>query len=250
MSRVVERTRVDVVVLTWNDADDARRAIASALDSVDVEVEVQVVDNGSDVAFAATDVPRVVVHRSPSNLGVGGGRNVGARLGGAPFVCFLDSDAALEPTCLARLVAPLLADEAVALSAPVFDGQVPEIGAGRAPTPWRKIARGLSLTDRYAEVPHGDRRVWDIEFAIGACQLVRRSAFEGIGGIDDSARFGPEDLDMCLRLGDAGHRLVQVADASCDHVARRSSRRWFSRRGAAHAVAVLRHFANRRKVRS
>lgn len=238
---------IDVVVLTWNDAEDARAAVASALASPGVEVRVVVVDNGSDVPFASDDAS-VEVLRSATNLGVGGGRNHGATAGEAPFLCFLDSDAVLEPACLERLVAPMVEEPDVGLTAPVFAGQAIEIGAGRAPSMARKIARGFGLTDTYRAVPHGDGRRWDIDFAIGACQLVRRSAFDAIGGIDDSARFGPEDLDMCLRLGDAGFRRVQVADAVCDHVARRSSRKLLSRRGLDHAKALVRHYWNRRSV--
>lgn len=236
---------VDVVVLCWNDQDDARRAIGSALASEGVDVRVHLVDNGSEPAFAPEGVdPRVEVLRSETNLGVGGGRNRGTVHGSAPFVCFLDSDAVLEPSCLRRLVDAVQADPRCGLAAPVFAGQSPEVGAGRAPTMLRKIVRGLGVTDRYRRMrPSGAVASWPVEFAIGACQLVRRDAYTEVGGIDAAFAFGPEDVDFCLRLGRADWSCVQVRDARCHHVARRSSRRLLSRRGGRHLRSLLVHYA-------
>lgn len=235
---------IDVVVLCWNDVADATRAVESALASQGVNVRVFVVDNGSEPAFKpANRDPRVEVLRSDTNLGVGGGRNLGAVAGSRPFICFLDSDAVLEPSCLRRLVDSVQADPRCGLAAPVFIGQSPEVGAGRAPTLFRKILRGLGLTDQYGSMrPSGDVAWWSVEFAIGACQLVRRSPYTEVGGIDAAFEFGPEDVDFCLRLRRAGWACIQVRDAHCDHVARRSSRRLLSRRGARHLRSLLAHY--------
>jgi GT2 family glycosyltransferase len=234
---------VDVVILTWNDDPLVlRSAVDSALQQAGVEVAVTVVDNGSDPP-AAVGAPRVRVLRSATNLGVGGGRNLGVRAGRARHVCVLDSDARLRPGALTRLLAPLAADERIALSGPVFTGQPPEASAGRAPTLRRKLDRALNRTDRYEPTPgQGRGDAWEVEFAIGACQLFRRDAFDAVGGIDQTARFGPEDVDFCLRLRRAGWRVVQVDGLTCDHPPRRAFRALWSRRGVAHAAAFARHW--------
>ena len=133
--------KVDVVILTWNDGALLGDAVSSAVDQTGVDATVIVVDNGSDPP-ATVDDPRVRTIRCRENVGVGGGRNVGTAVGSAEFVCFLDSDARLLPGTLAALVAPLVDDPTIALSAPVFTGQRPVESAGRAPTLRRKIARG------------------------------------------------------------------------------------------------------------
>jgi GT2 family glycosyltransferase len=233
-------TRVDVVVLTWNDGVLLDKAVASALAQEGVTVRVIVVDNGS--APPAHCDPSVHLIRLEENLGVGGGRNVGVRAGDAPFVCFLDSDARLHAHALAALVAPMLDDSAVGLTAPVFTDQVPEASGGRAPTLGRKALRALNRTDVYARTPGqgaGDR--WDVEFAIGACQVFRRAAFDAVGGLDDHANFGPEDVDFCLRVRERGWRVVQVASAGCDHPPRRAFKGLATRRGLHHARAVVGH---------
>lgn len=240
---------VDVVILTWNDGDRLQIALRSALDSEGVDVHVIVVDNGSDPpAEVMEGEPRVTLVRNETNRGVAGGRNQGTTLGQHPFVCLLDSDARLHPDALSSLIAPMLEDDSIALTVPVFTGQPPEASAGRAPGLVQKMRRITNRTDGYRAVPHGeDDRFWDVDFGIGACQVFRRTAYTAVGGIDESYFYGPEDVDYCLRLKEAGHRIVQVRDAACDHPPRRRFRKVLTRRGAQHAVAVARYLWRHRR---
>jgi GT2 family glycosyltransferase len=235
-------TAVDVVVLTWNDPELAAIAVTSALESDGVEVSVTVVDNGSDPPFR-WDGDRVDVIRNEANRGVAPARNQGVRAGTAPFVCLLDSDARLHPGGLAALVQPFAADPSIGLCAPTFTDQPPEASAGRAPSIVQKVRRGLDASALYVPTPRtADAPWWDVEFAIGACQVFRRSAFADVGGLDDTIFYGPEDVDFCLRLGAKGWRIVQLATAVCDHPPRRSNRRLLSRRGLDHALALAKHY--------
>lgn len=236
-----DRPCVDVVILTWNDGELLQPAVDSALASVGVDVRVTVVDNGSDLPPDVVGDPRLVLVPSRRNLGVAAGRNLGASMGSAPFVCFLDSDARLHPGTLSRLIGGLSADPAIALVAPVFDGQRPEASAGRAPTLTDKILRVTNRRDSYRSAPHPETGSWDVDFAIGACQLVRRDDFVAAHGFDESYFYGPEDIDLCLRLKESRHRVVQVAGAGCEHPARRRNRRLVTVRGVRHGWAVARH---------
>jgi len=242
-------TPVDVIILTWNDGELLDGAVQSALAQTGVDARVTVVDNGSDPPAVVAD-ERVRMIRSDDNLGVGRGRNLGVTNTESQFVCFLDSDARLHPDALTHLVAPLVDDDSVGLTAPVFSGQRPEASAGRAPTVRRKIARALNRTDVYERVPgQGAVAHCDVDFTIGACQVFRRAAFDAVGGVDDTAAFGPEDVDFCLRIRDAGWRVLQVAAAGCDHPPRRAFKGLATARGIKHARAVLRHFWRHRHRR-
>jgi GT2 family glycosyltransferase len=243
-------TRVDVVILGWNDGDLLDAAVDSALSSEGVEVKVLVVDNGSDEPVRLAPDRRIRVVRNEENLGVAGGRNQGIRFTDAPFICLLDSDARLHPGTLATLLGPMLEDPRVGVTAPVFTDQLPEASAGCAPTIHRKAARAFNLTNTYRAARRGPgQSSWDVEFAIGACQFVRREAFETVMGLDDRYLFGPEDVDFCLRLRYRGWRVVQVSDARCDHPPRRAHRRLLTRRGLAHASALARHYQRHRSLR-
>ena len=236
---------LSVVILTWNDAPDMLRAAESVVRSVGVTAEVIVVDNGSlEPAKFPNRLGTTV--RLDENVGVGAGRNVGAQYATTDIICFLDSDAVLEPTCLAMLVAGI--QSGAGLVAPVFAGQPPAVSAGRSPSIARKIARAVGLTDRYRRetaAPTGDPAGWDVEFAIGACQVVRSDAFEQVGGFTVADLFGPEDVELCDALRKAGWSIRQIAGAECNHVARRGHRRLMSRSGVRHAKAVAGYYRRR-----
>lgn len=238
---------VDVVVLTHNDGDLLDAAVQSALDSIGVDTRVWVIDNGSDPPATVVHDQRVHLVRNEQNAGVGGGRNQGIRLGDAPFVCVLDSDARLGPKSLAQLVKPL-ADQLIGVTVPVFVGQHPSESAGSAPSIRVKVDRALGRRQNYEPTQRmGEGPSWDVDFGIGACQVFRRDVFDATGGIDESDPFGPEDVDFCLRVIGLGHRVVQVADTEVHHPPRRAHRRPFSRRGLRHAVAVARYFLKRQR---
>jgi hypothetical protein len=56
------------------------------------------------------------------------------------------------------------------------------------------------------------------QIVTAACALVRRQAFETLGGFDASFRNGFEDVDLCLRLGHAGHEVHYCAECRVTHL--------------------------------
>ena len=59
----------------------------------------------------------------------------------------------------------------------------------------------------------------DVEQPAGACLLVRRTAFEAVGGMDEN--FFPlwfEDVDLCFRLRQAGGRIRYTPAARFEHL--------------------------------
>ncbi len=240
---------VDVVVLTWNDGELLDRAVASVHASTGVEVRLVVVDNGSWPP-ARVEGPATVI-RNEFNRGVAAGRNQGIAAASAPMVCLLDSDAELRPGALGRLVAELVETDA-ALVVPVFEGQAPEASAGLAPSLGRKVARVLGRSASYAPAREassleGSAGSWPVEFGIGACQLFRRRWWEEVDGIDESFFYGPEDVDFCLRILDAGGAVRQVAGAPVHHPPRRRHRRPINAAGLRHAWAVGRYLVRHRR---
>ncbi len=232
---------VDVVILTWNDGPLLEAAIDSVVRSTGVDARIVVVDNGSSPPASSASHAPLRWLRNAENRGVARARNQGVAVGTAPYVCLLDSDARVTPTALARLVTMLEEHADVGLVAPTFADQVPSASAGPAPTLRTKLQRMLNVQDVYEAGNGFQDGQRDVDFAIGACQLFRRRAFEGVGGLDESYFYGPEDVDFCLRLREAGWRIVQLEDAVVHHPPRRRFRGIATRKGARHAQAVLRH---------
>ena len=57
----------------------------------------------------------------------------------------------------------------------------------------------------------------DLEAVVGTCILVRRDAFDGVGGLDVSFPVAYNDVDFCLRLRRDGWRILYVPDAVLVH---------------------------------
>jgi GT2 family glycosyltransferase len=88
---------------------------------------------------------------------------------------------------------------------------------------------------------------WPVEFGIGACQVFHRFRWEAVGGIDETFFYGPEDVDFCLRLIDAGGEVRQVAGAPVVHPPRRRHRKPINAAGLRHASAIARYLVRHRK---
>lgn len=101
---------VSVIVAAWKAAGLVERAIASALASRGVTVEVVVVDDASPddtwgvlQELAAKD-PRVVIDRLPANGGPSAARNRAIKLTQGRYIAVLDADDTMAPDRLAVLV--------------------------------------------------------------------------------------------------------------------------------------------------
>lgn len=231
---------VDVVILAWNDGELLAASIESVLESEGVDPKIFVVDNGSEPPASVPDDDRIRVLRNDVNQGVAPGRAQGIAAGSAEFVCLLDSDARVHPHTLATLLGAM--DDDVAMAVPVFDDQRPDESAGQAPSAATKVKRGLGLSDGYSDSgPFDVQGHREVDFGIGACQMIRRSAHDAAGGLDTNIFYGPEDVDFCLRLRRAGWRILQVSDATCFHPARRRNRKLLTSAGKDHAVILAKH---------
>lgn len=65
----------------------------------------------------------------------------------------------------------------------------------------------------------------DVDWANGACLMVRRSLLEQVGGLDEAFFMYFEDADLCLRLHQQGYRVRHLAEAAIVHLIGRSSGR-------------------------
>jgi GT2 family glycosyltransferase len=182
---------VGAVILTiGNRPTQLRSAIDSVLNQRDVAIEVVVVGNGVPASeLHAIDDGRVHVVSTTENLGIPGGRNFGAAAANAPLLAFLDDDARLSaPGVLARCVEAFRSEPnlcAIALRIVDDEGDgarrhVPRIGARRP--------------DRSGPVTA----------FLGGAVVIRRAAFEHVGGYAADFRYAMEETDLALRLTDAG----------------------------------------------
>jgi glycosyltransferase involved in cell wall biosynthesis len=97
------RPDVTVIIPSHNRPDLVRRAIATALAQVGVELEIVVVDDGSVIPVASfVDHPQVRVFRNEQAQGVAHARNRGIAAARGEWIAFLDDDDLWSPSKLRK----------------------------------------------------------------------------------------------------------------------------------------------------
>ncbi len=206
-----------VAVVSWNTRELLVRCLRSLEPYVQRGVaQVSVVDNCStdgSARAAREAAPWAEVIEPGSNLGFGRAVNVVASQTRSPWLACANADVALEPGALEALlaagtegrvacVAPrlVLADGATQHSVYPFPtvafSAAFNLGLHRMS---RRVADSLCLEGFW-----DPERRRDVPWAIGAFLLLRRSAFEAVGGFDERQFIYAEDLDLGWRLHEAG----------------------------------------------
>ena len=198
-------------------------------------VRVTVVDNACpDDSGATVEDLAIELIRAPRNGGFSYGCNLGAAGATAPYLLFLNPDARIDAEALAALIAVLRDDEGTGLAGPRIlddDGSL-SYSLRRFPRLRSTFAQALFLHRVFPLKPWTDELVRDhgaydraatAEWLSGACMLVRRSAYEAIGGFDEGFFLYCEDTDLCLRLWQAGYCVRYEPAAVVHHVGGASS---------------------------
>jgi GT2 family glycosyltransferase len=194
-------------------------------------VQTVVVDNGStdgtqDVVSEIAPDARLL---EQENRGLAAGWARGIDETDGDYVLLLNADAWLVGDALERLVAFAEASPQVAVVGPRLlnpDGTLQRSVRG-FPTLWRlateyfflrKLApRSRALNAFYAGGFEHDA-VREVEWVMGACLLVRRSAIEQVGGPDEDFFLFSEETDWSYRFRQAGWTTAFVPEAECVHV--------------------------------
>ena len=211
--------RLSVIILNY----DGRQWLPACLDAMRSqrnapEFETVVVDNGStddSRAIVRRDYPWVRLVESSINRGFAGGNNFGVSAAHGDWLVFLNNDTVPDPHWLQRLWAAstgnpgysLLASQLVFLHDPSVvdsagDGYLRAGGAF-------KHGHGASA-DAFAEAG-------EVFGACGGALMIRRDAFEALGGFDERFFMQYEDVDLSYRARLQGLRTWYAADAIVRH---------------------------------
>jgi N-acetylglucosaminyl-diphospho-decaprenol L-rhamnosyltransferase len=217
---IVAVPRVAAVIPSWNTMHYLQQCLASVAAQDDVEVEVMVVDNGSEDDtpgwLRRNDVPhRVLTH----NVGFARAVNLGAMLTQAPLVLVLNADCVLEAGCLAQMVAALDCDPKLGGVQPLIVQDV------TGDEPARVYSRGQCLTtggNAYESgwgepVNRREARLCEVFGVSGAACLLRRELFSQLGGYDEFYFAFYEDVDLNARARLAGWRFACISEGLARH---------------------------------
>jgi GT2 family glycosyltransferase len=231
------------VIVNYNAGSELVLALQSvASDLTGREWEAVVVDNastdGSD-AFTHAFAPRVRLIRNSSNVGFGRAVNQGMAASRAPLVLIMNPDCRLHAGAVATLQGQLDVHDGCAVVGPRVldpDGAVQGSARGDPDMLTGLFGRTGRLREWFPLLPAARRNVVTdvaigngtpsvvVDWVSGACMLVRRSAFEAVGGFDARYFMYWEDADLCRRLRGHGYHVRYVPGATVVHQVGHSSR--------------------------
>ena len=199
---------VEIIIPTYQNAYWLKRCIQSLSDAKMPEIsKVHIVDNGGDFYESAYFCPGITLSVSKP------GRNLGwtsALTSVMPhvkseFVLLLNDDTEFER----------LPDRLALMLRHFRDPKVAAVGP----------ATGIAMGAQAIPGPDIER----VKVLIGFCMLLRKSALDEIGGLDESFPNGGDDFDVCIRLADAGYKLVLDRRVFVYHHAFKTGQRLFGK---------------------
>ena len=260
-----------VVIVNWNTVDLLDECLQSVVDHApaDLRTEVIVVDNAStdgSVAHLREHWPSVRVIENDENVGFCRANNQAIRVTTAPYLLLVNTDARLTPGCAYAMLGHLDRDPAAAVVGPRLvygDGSFQRWTAGRSLSFGSCASYYLGLDRLSDRVPalsgiylaHDTDQPFMPGWVTSAVMLVRRSALDQIGLLDESIFVYMDDVDLCQRATDAGWHVWYAADTTAVHFmgastkretgkvspeAMRAFNRWYERRHGRRSARAVR----------
>ena len=197
------RPRLSAVVVHYNDPEHLVTCVDALWRDPGID-DIVVVDNASDAEAAAAaaacrDVQLVV---SPTNLGFGGGANLGATHSTGDLLVFMNPDAVPDPGCMTALAEHLSEHGGVV-------GPLVRTGPDCTPEYGCTVDRMLLLR---AMDQQGEPL-----YVSGCCLATTRSCFDAVGGFDARYFLFQEDVEFCWQALRRGFAVAVLPAATLVH---------------------------------
>ena len=217
-----DESLLSAIIVTYNTCEMTLDCLQTLHESIEgLNYEVIVVDNASTDGSAAAiqeKFPKVRLIAKEENIGFGAANNEAMRLARGQFFLLLNSDAFPDKAAVPALLAFIREHPRAGAVGPRLlnaDGSL-QISCHPFPTPFFAWLENLWLARGYRGWGHDSVR--HVDFVIGACMLVRRAAYERVGGFDESFFMYSEEADWQRRMKDAGWEVMFMPEARVKHL--------------------------------
>lgn len=193
---------LSIIIPTWNNPTQLTPCVNSIIKTGFLNTgigEVIIVNNGKqDCKSYFRDIQQIKVIDCPENLGWEGGLKEGLKHSEARFVCFQNDDTHIPAVAQQQFYHNLLSLFA--------DDKVAAVG------PTTTTAAGLQSIYHPRSIP----TVVELRWLIFFCVVIRRSALDAVGGVDNTLP-GGDDFDLSIRFRKAGYKILATPQSFIIH---------------------------------
>ena len=253
---------LSIVIVAYQSREEIGPCLASLPREIaDGATEVIVVDNslGDGTAeIVHQDFPWVGYSAPGGNLGFGRANNLGCRQSTGEYVLFLNPDTISEAGALEHCLRRLQTEPDIGLISPKLvqpDGSMDLACRRSIPTLWDGFCRATGLAAAFPRtalfagynLTHlPENGTYDVGAINGAFMMTRRKVLDRVGLFDETFFMYGDDLDLCIRMAQAGYRIVYDGRVQIIHLKGMSVARDYERMARAifdaNRDVYLKHF--------
>ncbi len=219
-------SKIAIVILNWNGKNLLEQFLPS-VQEFSGTADLYLADNAStdgSIQFAKENYPNIKIIQNESNGGFAKGYNDALKQIEAEFYCLLNSDVAVTKNWLTpientfdkypeiAIIQPKILDykrKAYFEYAGAAGGFIDQLGY--------PFCRG-----RIFQALEKDKGQYDdikeIFWASGACMFIRSSVFHSLNGFDEDYFAHQEEVDLCWRAKNQGHKIMYVGASKIYHL--------------------------------
>ena len=204
-------------------------------------------------------IPPYRTIQSPINGGFSAGNNIGIRASKGEYFMILNPDIAIVSGVIEKMVEYMDKNIQVGIVGPKLlnPDKTVQYSCRRFPnylvpffrrTVFGRLPFAKKLVENYLMIDFDHKKTVEVDWLFGACLLVRKSATEKIGLMDERYFMYFEDMDYCRRFWENGYKIIYLSDVEIIHYhAQYSSEREgilgvLSRGGQIHLISGLKYF--------
>ena len=219
--------KIAVLILNWNGVKLLKKYLPSVVKYNSSEAEIIVIDNASDdnsILFLKNTYPDIKRIEFNENYGFAKGYNKAINLIPHQYVVLLNSDVRVTEKWLQAPIEFLNSNLDYAACQPkILDDKTPlkfeyaGASGGYMDVLGYPFCRGRifdSLEDDKGQYDH----IKDIFWASGAALFVRSEVYLKLGGLDESFFAHQEEIDLCWRILNEGHKIACIPKSKVYHL--------------------------------
>lgn len=216
---------LSVIIVNYN-TKELLKACVDSVQKTYPQSEIIVVDNLSSDG-SREEIPKMTVKGVllDENAGFSKANNMGLKYATGDYVLFLNPDTVVHENTLKRCIEFLQNNKnagAVGCRVVLPDGSLDKACKRKFPNAFNsfctifkiaKIVPGLGYN-----VVGNDEGVYPVDCLVGAFMMCPKAVLEKTGGFDQDFFMYGEDIDLCLRIKQAGYEIWYLGDKEITHI--------------------------------